>query len=374
MSSVIKVVIDKDIPFIKGVLEPYAEVVYLAGGDISREAISDADALIVRTRTKCSAELLSGSRLKAIFTATIGTDHIDTVYCTAHGIIVHSAPGCNAWGVVQYVITSLYVLSERRNIDIDGKTLGIIGAGNVGERLAWFAELLGFRVLRYDSPEQKRLAEDSNRSSLRGLDIDIADLVTDDYCTLDTLFEQSDIVSVHLPLTEETAHFCSEDFFGRLKEGAIFINSSRGEIVDEQALLRHRDRLGGLILDVWSREPNINMDLLQVADIATPHIAGYSLEGKINATAMVLRSFVKFFQVEELKEQIEYTLSDIRFEYKFEYGESRRTNLARLFAASYNVLSDDKHLRDNPEMFEYLRANYAFRREFSDELIEFVSL
>ena len=389
MAGTIRVVVDKDIPFIKGVLEPYGSVVYLAGKDFTRDVVADADALIIRTRTKCDAELLSGSGVKAIFSATIGTDHIDTGYCAENGIAVYSAAGCNAWGVVQYVITSLYALAERHDIDIDGKIMGIIGAGNVGERLAWFASRLGFKVLRCDPPERARFMRDSNRAASRGLDIDISSISPADYYDLDEVLRCADILSVHLPLNVDTKSFCSEQFFGRLKKGAIFINSSRGEVVDEDTLLKYRNLLGGLIVDVWRGEPDINPDLLKATDIATAHIAGYSFEGKVNATTMTLNSFAAHFGIEALRDFIAIdtvlensctgvSVSDTTVAgdtgLRFDYHKSRCTNLARIFASSYNVLGDDTMLRQNPERFEYIRANYAFRREFSDELIDFVSL
>ena len=379
-----KVIIDKDIPFIKGILEPYTDVIYFLGKNITREVILDTDAMVIRTRTKCNRDILSGSRVKAIFSATIGTDHIDMAYCKANDIAVYSAPGCNAWGVVQYVITSLYCLAEQRDMEIDGKVLGIIGVGNVGERLAWLAERLGFRVMRCDPPEKERLMKDSNRAALRGLDIDTSSLTYADYYDLDEVLEYADIISIHLPLNEDTRSFCSEQFFRKMRKGTILINSSRGEVMDEQVLLKYSDRLGGLIIDVWNGEPDINLNLLNAADIATPHIAGYSFEGKINATTMVISSFAAHFGINELKD---FDISDkefeadadtatdaVRRELYFDYHESRRSNLARIFASSYNIFRDDFALRQNREQFEYQRTNYAFRGEFSDELIDFVSL
>jgi len=217
---------------------------------------------------------------------------------------------------------------------------------------------------------------------MRDMDVDTAHLSPSDYYSIEEVLDCADIISVHLPLNGDTTLFCSDDFFGRLKKGAVFINSSRGEIVDEQALLRSRSRLDGLIVDVWSGEPCINLDLLSAADIATPHIAGYSMEGKINATAMVLNSFAEHYGIDELKDVVDKKiflpsgLKDIytASEYHFNYFESRRKNLAKIFTDLYNVCEDDEKLRKNPGLFESLRANYNFRREFSDELIDFVSL
>ena len=219
-----KVVADVDIPFLKGVLEPYAEVVYKKGFDITREDILDADALLIRTRTRCDASLLGGTKVSLITTATIGTDHIDLDYCREHGIEVANASGCNAGGVMQYVFSALYGVAARKGIKIAGSTIGIIGVGNVGKKVESMAEYLGFNVLRCDPPRAQKEGPAG-------------------FCSLEYLIENSDIVTLHVPLDEMTRGMASDAFFTLMKPGAIFINASRGEVVNETALIEASPKL-----------------------------------------------------------------------------------------------------------------------------------
>ena len=220
--------VDDAIPFIKGVLEPFAEVMYKGGRDISREDVKDADALIIRTRTKCNRDLLEGSRVKFIATATIGTDHIDFPYCNSKGILVRNAAGCNAGGVMNYVFSALYGIASRKAIKLDGATLGIIGVGNVGKRVERMALSLGFKVLRNDPPRME--AEGPH-----------------DFCDLDYLLRNSDVVTMHVPLDDTTRSMADESFFGKMRPGAIFINASRGEAVVDSALKAAVPKLGAVI-------------------------------------------------------------------------------------------------------------------------------
>ena len=212
-----KIVADVDVPFLRGVLEPYGEVVYKKGAEITNDDVRDADALILRTRTKCNAELLDGSSVRLIATATIGTDHVDFDYCNSHGIEVQNAAGCNAGGVMQYVFSALYGVAARKGIKIDGGTIGIIGVGNVGKRVEKMAEYLGFNVLRCDPP----------RAATEG---------SEGFCPLEYLLENSQVVTMHVPLDENTRNMADEAFFALMQPGAIFINASRGEVVNDDAL------------------------------------------------------------------------------------------------------------------------------------------
>ena len=256
-----KFVADIDIPFLKGVLEPYGEVVYKKGLDICRDDIVDADALLIRTRTRCDEELLEGTKVSIITTATIGTDHIDLDYCSSHGIEVANASGCNAGGVMQYVFSALYGIAARKGIKIDGATIGIVGVGNVGRRIEYMADYLGFKVLRCDPPRAQKEGPEG-------------------FCSLEHLLTESDIVTLHVPLAENTWGMANADFFTLMKPGAIFINAARGEVVNEEALLEAAPKMGAIVIDTWNHEPSVNEELIDVVDIATPHIAGYSYQGK----------------------------------------------------------------------------------------------
>lgn len=340
-----KFVVDKTIPFIENLFEPYAEVVYLEGKDITSEDVRDADALIIRTRTKCNADLLDGSSVRMISTASIGSDHIDHAYCDEHGIHYASASGCNAVGVMNYVFSALYGIAARKSIDLEGKTIGIIGVGNTGSRVAAMARHIGLRTLLCDPP----------RAAAEGPDA---------FCALPVLLEQADVVTLHVPLSEQTRRMVNDEFFAGMKPGAVFINTSRGEVVDEAALMRAIPKLGAVIIDTWNNEPYVNLDLVDRVDIATPHIAGYSYQGKQNGTALAVRAIARFFGIEALYEFYPETplaeLEAIKLNLK---GKSQG-QIASVLSYNYPVFTDDFMFRMNPAGFENLRLNYSYRREF----------
>lgn len=313
-------VVDRDIPFLEGVADPWFEVRALPGKAIGPADVRDAAALLVRTRTRCDAALLDGSAIRLVATATIGTDHIDLDYCASHGITVASAPGCNAAAVAQYVRVALHTLG----LDRPGTTLGVIGVGHVGTLVAEAGRRRGMRVLLNDPP----------REAAEG---------PAGFTPLPELLAQSDVVTLHIPLWPENRDFADAAFFAAMKPGASFINASRGEVVDEAALLAARPKLDKLVIDVWKNEPDINRTLLAAADIATPHIAGYSIQGKMNGTTAVVRALGEAFDIDEL---ITFTVTGIS-----------------LPQALYDILADDAKLRSHPELFEQLRSVYAYRND-----------
>jgi erythronate-4-phosphate dehydrogenase len=348
-----KIVVDADIPYIKGVTEQYFEVVYKKGSDFSANDVRDASALVVRTRTRCNRELLAGSSVQFIASATIGLDHIDEEWCNANGVYVENAAGCNAWGVVQHVLTTIFIVAVRRGISLRGKTIGIIGAGNVGERLAVTAPLFGLNVLRCDPPLEKLQRNGGGP----------------DYYTMDYLLKHSDIVTLHVPLTSETRGMADSSFFSKMRDGAVFLNTSRGEVVNDEAIM---DYAGPIIIDVWNREPEINRELLEKADIATPHIAGYSAEGKVNATVMSLNSLGRFFAIGEL-EKFSYILPPAEVPLlEFDEQQSFEKNVADLLENIYPVLNTDNILRESPGNFEEIRSKYRYRREIPQQLFDFI--
>ncbi len=339
-----KIVADIDIPFLSGVFEPYGEVVYKKGIEISREDVLDADALMVRTRTRCDASLLEGTSVKMIATATIGMDHIDEEYCRSNGIEVANAAGCNAGGVMQYVFSALYGVAARKGIKIDGSTIGIIGVGNVGRKVEDMAEYLGFNILRCDPP----------RAAAEG---------SEGFCSLEYLLAESDIVTLHVPLDQTTRGMANEDFFTLMKPGAIFINAARGEVVDENALLSAYPKFGAIVLDTWNNEPHINEELMDVVDIATPHIAGYTYQGKQNGTSMAVRAVARHFGIEPLfaflpsedNQDHEPVLLDLKGK---THGE-----IAAVFQYNYPIFTDDFRFRMESHKFEKFRSEYQYRRE-----------
>lgn len=340
-----KIVADKAIPFLRGVFEPYAEVLYRDGASFSREDVKDADALITRTRTRCDAALLEGSSVKLIASATIGLDHIDAAWCQDHGISFQNAPGCNAGGVVQYVCSAIYALADRKGLDLEGLTLGIVGVGNVGGRLAAQASKLGFKLLLNDPP---RVGKEGPEG----------------FCDLDTLLSESDIVTMHVPLAEDTRGMVDAAFFAKMKPGAIFINASRGEVVQEQAMIEAIPSLGATVLDTWNHEPEISTELLGLVDIATPHIAGYSYQGKQNGTAAAVRTVARRFGISELYDFYPETDDPSKAIVDIDFNGKDQKEIYSLLTNNYPIFKDDNALRANPERFEELRKNYDYRTEF----------
>ena len=342
----INIVADKNIPFLEGVFEPYAHIRYIDGKLITHEDIIDADALIIRTRTKCNAEMLDGTAVKMISSATIGTDHIDLDYCAEHNIDVHSVPGCNAGGVMQYVFSALYGMAARKRIKIEGATFGIIGVGGVGKRVERLARHLGFKVLLCDPP---RAAEEGNDDGK--------------FCNLDYLLENSDIVTIHTPLNPTTRNMADEAFFAKMKDNAIFINTARGEVVDELALKAALPKLGAVAIDTWNNEPDIDLDLMDKVDIATPHIAGYSLQGKQNGTTFSVQAIANRFGITALYDFIAEVNSPEIQPLKLDFTGKDQGQIATIFQYSYPIFTDDFLFKMEPNQFEKMRSEYHYRRE-----------
>ena len=348
----IKLVADHKIPFLQGVLEPYAKVDYHSGSQISAKMVKNADALLIRTRTICNKDLLEGSAVKFIATATIGYDHIDTNYCNAKGIKWANAPGCNSGSVMQYIAAALMRLSKTYQFELAEKTIGIIGHGMVGSKVARLANALGMNVLINDPPLQ--------RSGCALHFVGLAELV-----------EKSDLISLHVPLNrvgvDKTWHLVNKDFLNALKPSAFLINTSRGEVVDTIALKNalKTKQIRASILDVWENEPDIDLELMYAVDFATPHIAGYSADGKANGTAMSVRAISNHFGFGlgnwfpseiPLPENIHL---------KIDCNEkSRQEVVSQVILKTYDIGSDDRRLRNSPQTFEVQRGDYPLRREF----------
>lgn len=340
----LKIVADKAIPFLEGVFDPYADMTYLPGDKIGPEDVRDADVLMVRTRTKCNADLLEGSKVKFIATATIGTDHIDFPYCDSKGIVVRNAPGCNAGGVMEYVFSALYGLASRKSISLQGDTIGIIGVGHVGSLIERMGRALGFRILKCDPPRAE--AEGSFG-----------------FCNLEYLLQNSQIVTLHVPLDETTRGMANSEFFSLMQPGAFFINAARGEVVCDDALKAAIPKLGPVIIDTWNHEPDIDLDLMDKVAIATPHIAGYSYQGKQNGTAAAVRAVAHYFGITELYEFFPKTDLPENEAVKLDLKGLNQGEIASVLQYNYPIFTDDFMLRLNPENFDKLRSEYNYRRE-----------
>lgn len=321
-----QVIIDKGIPFLEGVFPPEIEVLHLSPEDITPESVRYADALFVRTRTQINKELLHGSNVRFVATATIGFDHIDQDYCREAGIHWVSCPGCNAQAVCDYVEEAI-ASSPHCLIASSPLTIGIVGYGHVGKLVAQMAERKGYKVLLSDPP----------------LGIGLP---------LEQLAPLCDVLTFHTPLTREgeypTYHLCDANILRLCKPGTLIINAARGGVIDEQALLLCLSPLASsphrLIasIDCWENEPKINQDLLKYVELASFHIAGYSIQGKMNASERCLRAFCEFFSLPILS--INKKVVPLQ-------GDSEPGWLKRI--------SDQ--LKAAPEHFEQLRKQYKLR-------------
>jgi erythronate-4-phosphate dehydrogenase len=348
-----RIIADDKIPFLKGALEPFAEMIYMPGDEINRDILKHCDALLIRTRTKCNESLLNGTAIRFIGTATIGFDHIDTSYCDSNNIIWTNAPGCNSSSVQQYISSALLKIASDNKFQLKDKTLGIIGVGNVGSKVEKFARTIGMNVMLNDPPRQR--AEGKRN-----------------FHNLDTVLSESDIVTVHVPLNmtgdDQTFHLFNESVFRKIKKKSWFINSSRGEVADTKDLKNALTSgiLGGAIIDVWENEPTINLALMNLASIATPHIAGYSTDGKANGTAMVVNSISKHFNFPLVNWYPENIPSPASPVISIDCdGKSEDEIIREAVTHTYNIDEDNNRFRLSSHEFEKLRGNYPIRREFT---------
>lgn len=330
-----KIVLDDKIPYIReAIAQLGVKAIYKRGADITADDVRDADALVVRTRTRCNRDLLEGSRVRFVATATIGFDHLDTAYLERAGISWVNCPGCNAASVRQYMHSVLLLLQRDFGVELNAATtLGVVGCGHVGSLVAALGRELGVRVIVCDPF--------------------IADPT---FVTMRQIECEADIITFHVPLTHTapypTFHLADERFFLRLQRRPFIVNTSRGDVVDNDALLRalQEKRIRQAVIDTWENEPHVNLDLLNKVYIGTPHIAGYSADGKVNADNMVIAALCEFFHLDNpglitppsLPNDFVYTGDPLQL---------------------YNPLTDSQHLKDRPETFEQLRGDYPLRRE-----------
>ena len=335
-----KIVVDDKIPYIRETICQLAdETVFLSGAAITADDVRDADVLVVRTRTRCNRQLLEGSKVQLVVTATIGYDHIDTQWLQEAGIRWTNCPGCNSGSVAQYVECALLLLEQQKGLSLHESTIGIVGCGHVGSKVKAVAERLGMQVLVCDPL-----------------------LGNSSFVSLDEIERRCEVITFHVPLTREgqyaTWHMADEDFFCRLARVPYIINTSRGEVVDNQALLKalQDGRVRDAIIDVWEHEPHPDAALLDKVFIGTPHIAGYSADGKTNADNMVIDAICQHFGLPHpgiiappaLPNDFKYTGSPLDL---------------------YNPMIDSQKLKADASQFEQLRNNYPLRREKIDQKV-----
>lgn len=350
-----KILVDENIPYATQLFTTIGEVKIVSGRSISSLQLATADALIIRSVTKINKSLLKGSNVKFVGTATAGFDHVDRQWLTQACIAFSSAPGCNAVSVVEYVFSALLLLAERNCFDLREKIVGIVGVGNIGSCLNMRLKAWGVRTLLCDPPR--------------------ADAVnnTEQFWPLEKLVSQASILTFHTSLNKSgrysSYHLLNDELLSALPDGHILLNTSRGEIIDNQALLKALE--GGkkinVILDVWEHEPFISLPLLVKTIISTPHIAGYSLEGKARGTIQIFSAFNQFLGQKQKIDPANLlpiaNFNEITFS-----GKLTQENLKRLVHLVYNVQRDDASLRKviySASQFDHFRKFYPERREWS---------
>jgi erythronate-4-phosphate dehydrogenase len=365
---IMKIIADANIPFVKECFSSIGEVEVFPGRGITRDVVGEAECLLVRSVTKVDSGLLDGSKVRFVGTATIGFDHVDLKYLERSRIGFASAPGSNANSAAEYVIAGLFEIGRKYKIKLEGKSIGIVGVGHVGSRVARKSEAMGMKVLLNDPPLQRASGDVK-------------------YLPLEELFD-SDFITLHTPLTfegiDKTFHLADENFFKSLKAGCVFINASRGEVADGEALKAsiQSGHLETTVLDVWENEPDIDLELLEMVDIGTPHIAGYSLDGKIAGMIMIYEAVCRYFGI-----KAKYGVEDFlpkpdvpRLKINPNSG-SEQDVLRGSVEKIYKIREDDRKLRQilnlpaekRGSYFDDLRKNYPVRREFQNTEIEFTA-
>ena len=345
-----KIVVDDKFPFILvDIAQISNDLIYKPGIAISPDDIHDADALIIRTRTRCDETLLKGSKVSFIATATIGYDHLDIEYLKRAHITWTNCPGCNANSVGQYIHSCLLLLEKEKGYNLSKTTVGLVGVGHVGHAVIEAIRPLGVQILLNDPPQKEALRKAGKPHEF--------------FLKMEELQEKCDIISFHTPLITKgpypTFHLANKTFFNALKKQPIIINTSRGAVVDNTDVLQAlKDGIiRDAIIDTWENEPNINQELLNLIYIGTPHIAGYSADGKANATRMALTALCNHFH---LPVTFQIRVPQLPEE---ELPEPNLTETERALVL-YNPHTDSLKLKSHPTMFEELRGNYPLRREF----------
>ncbi|MEF8816745.1 MAG: 4-phosphoerythronate dehydrogenase [Salinibacter sp.] len=369
--NALKILADANIPCVEQAFGRFGTVRRRPGRDMSTSDVAAADVLLVRSVTPVGPKLLEGTDLRFVGSATIGTDHVDRAYLRSRGISFAHAPGSNADSVADYVVAALLELARGRGVSLEGRTVGIVGCGNIGGRLARRLPALGMEVLKNDPP-RARAAEAEGRDHA--------------FVSLDTVLDTADIVTLHVPLEETgpapTRHLVDEAVLDRLNDGAWLLNTSRGAVVDGEALLmaRKRGAVGAAVLDVWEDEPSPAPALIEAADLATPHIAGYAYDGKVRGTEMLYEALCDELDVEPRWDGTDAIRPASKDALRCRPPDPRLSAAgwrSRLARQAYDPTVDDASLRSLVELgpdargeaFGHLRAQYRRRREMQQHTV-----
>ncbi len=364
-----KIIADQQIPHVAQAFSQFAEVTLCDGREITAESIHEADVLLVRSVTPVNANLLQGNQVKFVASATSGQDHIDSDYLQRNNIGFAHAKGSNARSVAEYVMSSLFVLADQHDFKLKEKTVGVIGCGEVGLRVIAMLETMGVQTIMNDPPLKDAI---SNSASTGEQYRDLRELLS------------ADIITLHVPLTEDgpypTLKLVDAGFLDKLNDDVILLNTSRGSVIDEVALRVHLETHHNMkvVLDVWENEPDIDTDLLTHISIGTPHIAGYSMDGKLRATEMIFRSVCEFFKLNATWQVVTELLDGSTPELTLSADIDDEDAIQIAILTSYDVRGDSAALRCLPEInieqrgryFDELRENYPVRREFPAMVIK----
>jgi len=356
------IIADENIPFVREIFSALGTVTCHPGRQMTSDLLAGAHALLVRSVTRVDEKLLAGSTIRFVGTATIGTDHIDQSYLQDSGITFTSAAGSNSTSVAEYVMTALLVLAQKHAWNLSSMTLGIIGVGNIGSKVEKLASVLGLRVLPNDPPLQRTTGDQR-------------------FVSLDQILAEAQIITCHVPLTrsgpDATFHLFDQSRLESLKPKTVLFNTSRGPVVDNQALKNRliKGDLGPVVLDVWENEPQIDVELLKLISLATPHIAGYSYDGKVNGTIMLYRRLCQFLDQPQTADTGSLMppppVSQITLD---PTTDTEQQLLTHAFTRIYDMAADDLRLRETTRLepskrgpfFDSLRKNYPIRREASN--------
>ena len=358
-----KIIADQNIPFVNECFSSIGEVTLVGGREVTPELVKDADVLLVRSITKVNAGLLEGSSVKFVATATIGVEHVDQDYLASRNIGFASAPGSNANSVAEYIVAALLVLGKKKKFTLEGMSIGVVGVGNVGSKVAVKCAVLGMKVVLNDPPLGRQTGDAK-------------------YRPLEEVFA-CDFVTMHTPLTRDgqdaTYHLADESFFNAMKDGAVFLNSSRGKVQDEAAMkaAMQSGKLSAVVLDVWETEPNVDPWLLQYVDLSTPHIAGYSFDGKVAGMTMIYEACCRHFGIETVHTDADFLpepdVKEIVID-SAEFANDEQRVIHEAVQQVYVINRDDFNMREillQPEderagWFDKLRKEYPVRREFQN--------
>ncbi len=354
-----KIVADKNIPFVREAFCAFGEVVACSSREISPALVADADLLLVRSLNRVDEALLEGSKVRFVATATIGFDHVDTAYLKGHGIGFSSAPGCNADSVAEYITAALFTIARSHGFSLAGKVLGVVGVGNIGSRVVEKARMLGMDVIQNDPPLERQTGEARFRP-------------------LDEAAKEADVLTFHVPLTREgqdaTVHMAGRSLLEKMKPGSFLINTARGAVADGGAILwgLKDGPLAGAVLDVWEGEPDVSEELLAAAKIGTPHVAGYSYDGKVNGTGIIREAAGRFLG-DDRPWQVPALPAPARPRIEIDpAGKTDEEVVSEAVRAAYDIKQDDRALRktvkaspaERKVRFTRLREVCALGREF----------